>query len=179
MDFTSPETASISFPGGSDTIEHELYGYADKQSYLFGAWSFEYQILASVFTEWVDFNGTYTGSDGTPYVSGYIDSLPSTTAALGLYSNGQFIISVADGDFTDLYVFPVSDDRHMIGKGDIYTSGETVSSPQYNAVGNRLFSQAELTAQDTHSADLVYSIPSFPTDNRMPLLEAAIKSVAH
>jgi hypothetical protein len=174
MHFTSDDTATITFPGGSDTLQHELYGFANQAAYLYGEWSFEYQILGTVFAEWVVFNSTYTGSDGTVYVSGQEDS-QSGTAALGILADGAFVVAVSDGSFTDSYIFPNFDDRHMKGLGDIYTTSQSPTTPKYAAIGNRILSTAQL--QGHAAAASMYSVPSFTRDDQLRELETVIRSI--
>jgi hypothetical protein len=75
INFSSAESGVITYPGGSSAIVHYAFGFGgNQQNYLYGEWSFEYQILGTVFAQWVIFDSTYAGSDGTLYISGFEDS---------------------------------------------------------------------------------------------------------
>lgn len=144
--FTSPETATMTFPGGTTQIQHEIYGYADKTDYFLGEWSFTLDTSGLLSTQWIVFNGHYTGSDGTVYASGQEDGVSGTIALGAYYASGNyFIVGVADNTgFSFEYLFQLGDDRRMLGLGAIYSNGTTPPQPTEPASGSRLLFPADL-----------------------------------
>ena len=144
--FTSPETANVSFPGGSTTITHVGYGYSgNQQDYLQGEWAFEYNVGGVVASQWIIFNTTYTASDGTLYQAGVLDGVAGT-AAVGRVTEGHMIVAVAKSDgFTYAYDMFQFDDKHMFGYGDIFTTGSTLSEPTNSGIANRILTPAQLS----------------------------------
>ncbi|HZP65720.1 MAG TPA: hypothetical protein VFB32_05370 [Rudaea sp.] len=166
--FTSPETGILYFPGGSTPIEHEIYGYSDQMDYLYGEWAFNMQIGSQIDAQWVVFNSTYTGTDGTPYISGTEDGV-NGTAALGTFvaSPPGFVVSVVDttGN-THTYAMPVFDDRRMLGDGALEPPGVLPSSYPNVAAGNRLLFRSDLVTAKKLEA---------PDTAKLPALEEVLR----
>jgi len=145
--FTSPETGTMTFPGGSTEIQHFLYGYANKTDYFLGEWSFSLNVSGLISTQWVVFNGHYTGSDGTVYASGQEDNISGTVALGAYYPSGNFfIVGVEDNTgFSFQYAFNLADDRRMLGLGTIYNTGTSPPQPTDPSSGSRLLFPADLS----------------------------------
>jgi hypothetical protein len=175
--FTSPETATMTFPGGSTQIQHEIYGYANKTDYFLGEWAFTLNTSGLLSTQWVVFNGHYTGSDGTVYASGQEDGV-SGTAALGLYdaADNVFIVAIADNvGYSFEYLFQEGDDRRMLGLGTIYSSGTTPPQPTEISSGSRLLFPAELSS-GTAPAKVASAPPT--ADSRVEALAQSMQDLA-
>lgn len=142
--FSSREKATVYFDGGSRSIEHYNYGYADRTSYFNGEWQFSYQGFAGIVDgQWVKFPGTtFKDSGGVVYASGVEDQY-SNSVALGRYdaSSGTYLVGVADGyGTTYLYQF-TGDNQHMLGLGYL----NSYSGTAHIAQGSRIFTPHELT----------------------------------
>jgi len=142
--FSDLETAVLHFPGGSTNLQHFVYGYATKQDYLLGLWSFSEHIATDVFsTQWINFNSHYTATDGTVYISG-VGENSSSTAALGSYNaaSGIFVVVIIDSvDYSHTYIL-VGDDRRMLGTGEL-------EPPNVNPTGNGLVAAATRIADSS------------------------------
>jgi hypothetical protein len=158
--FSSPENGTLYYPGGSTSIQHELYGYTNKTDYFLGEWSFTLNTSGLLGTQWVVFNGHYTGSDGTVYASGQEDGETGTTALGAYYPSGNyFLVAVADNTgYSFLYQFTLGDDRRMLGLVTIYSTGTTPSNPTEVSAGSRLLFQSELTSSAPGAS--VQSVPT-------------------
>lgn len=145
--FNSPETATMTYPGGSTQIQHEAYGYANKTDYFLGEWAFTLDTSGFLSTQWIVFNDHYTGSDGTIYASGHEDGVSGTVALGAYYSSGNyFIVGILDNTgYSFEYLFQLGDDRRMLGLGTIYSTNSTPPQPNSPSAGSRLLFQAELT----------------------------------
>jgi hypothetical protein len=146
--FTDLETATLHYPGGSSHLEHFVYGFASKQDYLLGLWSFsENAGNGLISAQWINFDSHYVGSDGSLYVSGQGDN-SSSSVALGQYlpSLGEFIVVIIDDvHYSHSYTL-AGDDRRMLGVGE-------TEPPNVNPTGNgsvasasRLLYSSELTS---------------------------------
>jgi hypothetical protein len=155
VSFATPETAVITYPGGSSPIQHELYGYSSKADYLFGEWNFSTFIAGGIYdTVWVVFPGTTTTSSGTVYATGAEDGV-SGTAAVGTYSasSDSFIIVMNDNvGYSHAYVLS-GDDKRMSGVGTIFKSSQTPPNPTSTAAGSRLLSRGDLGKSLTGAGD--------------------------
>jgi len=143
--FNTPESGTMTFPGGSTHIEHEPFGYTNKNDYFLGEWAFSFATSGLINTQWVVFDGHYTGSDGTVYASGQEDST-SGTVALGFYHqpSNSFAVAIADNvGYSFLYIFS-GDDKRMLGLGAIFPTGSTAPNPSEPSSGNRLLYASEL-----------------------------------
>lgn len=155
--FTSSETATMTFPGGSTQIQHEIYAYQNKNEYLYGEWAFNMDISGTIDAQWVVFNTTFTGSDGTHYIAGAEDGV-SGTAALGLFSTNPqgFVVVVLDSvGYTHTYAMPIFDDRRMLGQGDLEPPGVTPTSFPNASAGSRLLFRSEVAAKKLAKPDPV------------------------
>ena len=165
--FTSTESGVMTFPGGQTTIQHQAYAYGSKREYFYGEWAFSLAQGTSLSTQWVVFNGTYTGSDGTQYISGTEDSVAGTVA-LGTYDTSQnaFVVAIADnvGD-SYIYQMDLGDDRRMLGVGTLTPTGVTPGTLTNVASGSRLLFKSELGAAKASHA---------PDGDRLQALAAAI-----
>jgi hypothetical protein len=147
--FSSRESGTITFPGGSRQITHLNYGYSGGQTgYFDGEWQFSFSIIGGVVDgSWIVFPGTrYTGSDGKIYASGYQDGSSTTTAALGYYdpTSGLYLVAFNDGvGYTRTFGFS-GDQQRMIGLGWFNADGQSISGSGYPAAGNRILSLSEL-----------------------------------
>ncbi len=177
--FDSPETGTLSYPGGTTQIQHELYAYANKTDYFLGEWSFTLDTSGLLGTQWVVFNSHYTGSDGTIYASGQEDGQTGTAALAGYYANGNYyIVAIADNTgFSYQYLFSQGDDRRMSGLGTIYNTGSTPPIPIDPSTGSRLLFQSELLSALPSGASL-QSTPVLreSTPALLPQLDAAIQA---
>jgi hypothetical protein len=146
IQFDSTETGTMTFPGGSTNIQHELFGYSSTQDYLLGEWVMSQFVSGSFSTQWVIFNGT-ANIGGTIYESGSIDSIGNTNA-LGVFddASGQFIVVVDDHNANAEYYFqfPIFDDHRMLGAAAIAAIGATPANLPNSASGSRLLYPAEL-----------------------------------
>lgn len=145
--FNSPETATMTFPGGSTQIQHEAYSYANKTDYFLGEWAFTLDTSGFLSTQWIVFNDHYTGNDGSVFASGQEDGVSGTVALGAYYSSGNFfIVGIADNTgYSFQYLFQLGDDRRMLGLGTIYSSNSSPPQPTSPSTGSRLLFQAELT----------------------------------
>lgn len=153
--FTSAETGTMTFPGGSTQIQHEIYAYQNKNEYLYGEWAFNMDIAGTIDAQWVVFNTTFTGSDGTHYIAGAEDGVTGT-AALGLYSTNPqgFIVIVGDiAGYTHSYAMPIFDDRRMLGLGVLEPPGVTPSSFPNVSAGSRILFRNEVAAKKLAAPD--------------------------
>ena len=177
--FTSAETATLYFQGGSTPIQLFNFGYNGKNGYFLGEWAFSMNVQGVVSAQWINFRGYFTGSDGTVYVQGTGDGVPSTTA-LGVYeaSSDTFIVVVIDGGtrgtggrFT--YNFK-GDNSRMFGAGSIGPSG---APPSYSAIGSRILTPSEIgitgSAGMTLNAKTIQVAPSIAV---LQHLEQAIQA---
>ena len=146
--FSSRESGTITFPGGSRQITHLNFGYAGGQiGYFDGEWQFSFSLFGSVDGSWVVFPGTrYTGSDGKVYASGYEDGNSTTTVALGYYDPNQdaYFVSFTDGvGYSRTFAFS-GDQQRMIGLGWFNQTSQSISGNGYPAAGNRMLSLSEI-----------------------------------
>ncbi|HEY2396423.1 MAG TPA: hypothetical protein VGH81_10665 [Rudaea sp.] len=146
--FSSRESGTITFPGGTRQITHLNFGYSGGQlGYFDGEWQFSFSLISLVDGSWVVFPGTrYTGSDGKVYASGYEDGKSTTTAALGYYDPIQdtYFVSFTDGvGYSRTFAFS-GDQQRMIGLGWFNPTSQSLSGNGYPAAGNRILSQSEL-----------------------------------
>ena len=154
--FSSPESGVLTFPGGQTSIQHQNYAYGSKRDYFYGEWAFSLAQGTDLSTQWVVFNDTYTGSDGTPYISGTEDSV-SGTVALGTYdtSENAFVVAIADNNgYSYIYQMNLGDDRRMLGAGTLTPTGVTPGTLTNVASGSRLLFRSELSGgKALHAAD--------------------------
>jgi hypothetical protein len=163
ISFTSPETGTMLFPGGSTQIQHEVFGYTNKTDYLLGEWSFSLGGGGIISTQWVVFSDHYTGSDGTVYAAGQEDGI-SGTAALATYlpNENAFIVVIADNaGYSFEYVFS-GDDRRLLGLGAIFSTGTTPPTPADVSAGSRLLFPSELSGSPL-SAPRIASVQTTAT----------------
>lgn len=146
--FDSPETGTMTYPGGSTQIQHELYAYTNKTDYFLGEWAFTLDTSGLLSTQWIVFNDHYTGGDGTVYAAGQEDGVSGTVALGAYYSSGNFfIVGVADNTgYSFQYLFQLGDDRRMLGLGTIFSTGSNPPQPTSPSSGSRLLFPAELSA---------------------------------
>ncbi len=131
IQFSDAEHAVITYPGGSEAIEHFNYGYASKQDRLLGYWSFSAVIAdgdsygPQSLGEFLLFNAHYSAGDGTVYVSGTSFANPAVTA-LGTYSEAtdSFSVDVTLPDGTlHHYEDMQGDDTLLIGQSSYGADG--------------------------------------------------------
>lgn len=175
--FTSYETGTLHFQGGSTPIQHFNFGYAGKQGYLQGEWAFSMSLptLGSsnlISTEWIVFSGTYTGSDGTVYEHGTEDG-NSSVIALGKYdaASDEFAIVIGGGFGQPLSYRMSGDNSRMSGSGWI---GAAFSGYSYLSVGSRLHTPSELSA----GAQTVVKSAQVQ-DARFEALESILRAPTH
>ncbi|HEY0232301.1 MAG TPA: hypothetical protein VGC55_13695 [Dokdonella sp.] len=145
--FSDLETATLHYPGGSSDLEHFVYGFASKQDYLLGLWSFSENAGGLISTQWINFGSHYTGSDGTIYVSGQGDNT-SNTIALGQYvpSLGEFIVVIVDDvNYSHFYTM-AGDDRRMLGEGETEPPNTNPTGNGAIAAASRLLYSSELSS---------------------------------
>ena len=140
--FTSFETATLYFQGGSTPIQHFNFGYNGKNGYLLGEWAFSVNVQGAVNGQWINFDRYYTATDGTVYVQGNGDGMPSTTA-LGLYnpSLDAFVVVTQDGAGSHTTYDLTGNNSLMFGAASIGPTGAPPSGP---AVGSRILTPSEL-----------------------------------
>lgn len=171
IQFSSPESAILTYPGGQTAIEHQAYAYGAKREYFYGEWAFSYAVSGQLTTQWVVFNSTYTGSTGTLYILGQEDSV-SGTAALGTYDDAtaSFIVAIAENDgYTTLYQMPTGDDRRMLGLGTVTQTGVTPGNPTLASAGSRLLFLSELGESKAKSAK--------PDPDKLARLEKSLQAL--
>lgn len=174
IQFDSTETGTMTFPGGSTNIQHELFGYNSSQDYLMGEWIFSQFVSNSFDTQWVVFNST-TVINGITYESGAVDSV-SGTAALGAFddTSGDIIVVVDDNNTNTAhsYQFPAFDDRRMLGEGAIENVGVTPTTLTNPSAGVRLLFPAE-----TNQATFFSTTASVDAGSRNERLAARIEAI--
>ena len=174
--FTSAETARLYFQGGSTPIQHFNFGYNGKNGYFLGEWAFSINVQGAVSAQWINFTGYYTGTDGTVYVQGTGDGVPSTTA-LGVYeaTSDTFIVVVIDGGTGGTFTYNFKgDNSRMFGAGSV---GPTAAPPSYPAIGSRILTPSELGV--TASAGMIVNAKSIqvaPSIAVLQHLEQAIQA---
>jgi hypothetical protein len=143
--FHNNVTATLSYPGGSTNIKKYNYGVSAGTDNLYGEWSFSYNISGLVGGDWIVFNEPYTGSNGTTYASGFMDSA-SQYAALGYFdtSANAFFVLISVGSFDDFYQLGL-DDHRGLGAAWILSDGEDPTGDGSPSVASRLLFRPELT----------------------------------
>ncbi|HEY0179551.1 MAG TPA: hypothetical protein VGC30_07950 [Dokdonella sp.] len=167
--FSDWDKATLYFPGGSTPIEHFQYGFASKQDFLLGEWSFSTDTYGLGTAQWIVFGGHYTGSDGTVYVSGTGDG-DAHTIALGQYSDslGLFVVVAIDAaGYSHSYALQ-GDDRRMLGEGELEPPNVSPTGNGVPAAASRLLYLSELSSAKAAVA----------ADRDLGRLEAAERLVA-
>lgn len=142
--FTTNQTATLTYPGGSTDIVKFQYGFPSRTEVLYGEWALSYETAGQVNGDWIVFDTPYTDpASGTHFVSGHAVG-NATTTALGIWDPTltEAEIEVTQGTTKRFYEFGVFDDRRMIGRMT-QTTGTTSIGP-YTATGARLLYKSEL-----------------------------------
>jgi hypothetical protein len=171
--FTSYETGTVFFNGGSTPIQHFNFGYAGKDGYLQGEWAFSANTGGVVHGEWIVFDGTYMGTDGRVYQAGHGDSYPLMTA-LGMYfpSSNSFVVAIDHGDgYTSVYVMG-GDNARMLGANWFVPTGTVTSGNGVPASANRMLTPYEVGGAG-HSAK---SAPAVAHTDVLPRLASSIQA---
>ena len=176
--FTSFESGTLYFQGGSTPIQHFNFGYNGKNDYFLGEWAFSFNIYGLISAQWINFTGHYIGSDGTVYVQGIGDGSPSTIALGGYFaSEDTFIVVVGEGTgYLTSYILK-GDNSRMIGRGWLEPTGTPISGSGSAAIGSRILTPSELSA--TGSADAAAyakSAAAEPSVDVLQQLESGIQS---
>ena len=141
--FNDANTGTLYFNGGSTPIKRDLFGYPAKLDFLYGEFVLSTNTSGITIADWpVLFNPLTNG--GRQFVTGAQDS--SNNVAVGTYvtSSGTWLILVSAGSFDHYYEFSQMDDRRMLGRGWIVTSGADPTGNGVAAVGVRILMKDEV-----------------------------------
>ena len=148
--FDSIEHGTLYFPGGSTPIQHLTYAYsgADPKTNLYGEWLLSFSSTFGIsFSDWVIFNTTYTASDGTTYVAGYVDGDSTKVALGGWTSSVKYLIVVSQGSSSTLYdTYNFTAFDVMRGIGNAYIQSSAGLGSPYAGVGFRLLTAHQVGA---------------------------------
>jgi hypothetical protein len=132
IDFSDAEHAILTYPGGSTSIEHFIYGYGSQEDKLMGYWVFTAVIPdgndygPQVLGEYLLFDSHYTDATGAVYVQGHGFADPSV-AALGHYDEAAsaFLVDVTLPDGTAHHYAVSGDDKTLQGLSKYGDNGPT------------------------------------------------------
>jgi hypothetical protein len=127
LDFSSPTTATLTWPGGSFPISRFYFGIPNDASRLLGIWVYSALGLTSEFTFWLTFDGTLTDPTLGLVATG---ETSSGRLAIGAYANGGAEIRVlvdSSSSFYQLWRFPTSffDSNNGYGLWWLYQKGSS------------------------------------------------------
>jgi hypothetical protein len=145
--FTTNQTATQTYPGGSTDIVKFQYGFPSRTEVLYGEWAFSYENGGAVNGDWIVFDTPYTDpASGTQFVSGHAVG-NATTTALGFWDpvRTEAEVEVTQGTTKRLYEFGAFDDRRAIGR--MTQTTDTTSIGPYTATGARLLYKSELAVR--------------------------------
>jgi len=141
--FTTNQTATITYPGGSSNIVKYAYGFPTRTDVLAGEWAFTYETAGNVTGDWIVFDQTYTDPSGAVFVKGHAAG-DTTVTALGIYDPlyREAQIEVTDGTTKRLYRYGIFDDRRVIGNATVTIGTDSVGP--YPSTGARLLYKSEV-----------------------------------
>ncbi|MET0232074.1 MAG: hypothetical protein ABW186_14165 [Rhodanobacteraceae bacterium] len=142
--FTTNQTATITYPGGSSNIVKYAYGFPTRTDVLYGEWALSYETGGNVTGDWIVFDQTFTDPTGFVFVKGHAAG-DTTVTALGIYDPTfrEAQIEVTDGTTRRLYRYGIFDDRRLIGSATITVGSDSVGP--YVSTGARLLYKTEVT----------------------------------
>ncbi len=142
--FTTNQTATITYPGGSSNIVKYAYGFPTRTDVLYGEWALSYETGGNVTGDWVVFDQTFTDPNGVIFAKGHAAG-DATVTALGIYDPDyrEAQIEVTDGTTKRLYRYGIFDDRRLIGNATILVG--TATTGPYVSTGARLLYKSEVT----------------------------------
>jgi hypothetical protein len=160
--FSTNQTATLTYPGGSTDIVKFNYAYGTRTDALYGEWALSYETGGVVGGDWIVFDTSFTDTTtGNVYASGYAAGNTATTA-LGIFdtTHAEAQIAVTAGATGRFYEFGVFDDRRVIGTVTS-TTGTTTTGP-YTATGARLLYKDELANRIIGAQAAMGGIQSMP-----------------